>query len=324
MGKIKKINDEFYIEFEARGLTYQQKAGKDEQKAQMMLNEVEEKIRRGEMGAIERQVDLDIFFQDFFEAVESEHTVLTVRRFRDLLKNFQIFLHQYQPRAKKVSQMTPRVMEDYKSFLLRDKGKPGFFIKGVNFIFFLISEVWNFAIKRGALNDNPTIHVRLNQPGRGVAPRFLTTRDLEGLLAKSGENQRLLVKLLTETGLRFEELKFLQGDQFNQETSKLVIDGRITADLYSHREIPISRELLVECKPIERIKKAAVALKKEMGRQGMPQSIFRNTFGRNLIYKGVTISRLYRYLGLSDIAKIVYYMHYLLEYRQAQEIHFES
>ena len=44
MGTVRKIGNEYYIEFYARGLLYQQKAGQQKEVAEQMLKEVEEKM----------------------------------------------------------------------------------------------------------------------------------------------------------------------------------------------------------------------------------------------------------------------------------------
>ena len=44
MGEIKKIGEEYYIEFYARGLKYQQQAGTDKRQAEELLRNIEEKI----------------------------------------------------------------------------------------------------------------------------------------------------------------------------------------------------------------------------------------------------------------------------------------
>ena len=73
MGDIRKINDEYYIEFHARGLLYQQKAGKDIARARQLLADIEAKIQQGETGPLVRDVDVDIFFQAFMESAWQEY-----------------------------------------------------------------------------------------------------------------------------------------------------------------------------------------------------------------------------------------------------------
>src|SRR4051812_23513783 len=111
MGTVKKIGDEYYIEFEARGLKYQQKAGTDEAAARRLLNEVEGKIQKGQMGIMIRDADIDIFFADFLSFAQGHHTPHTWKRFKSLVGHFQSFLKTDRPDAVKLSQITPHVLE---------------------------------------------------------------------------------------------------------------------------------------------------------------------------------------------------------------------
>ena len=164
MGMVKKIGEEFYIEFEARGLKYQQKAGTDEAAARCLLEEVEGKIKKGEMGAIIRDVDTDIFFLDFNRFIKEQHTIRTQRRFESLISHFHAFLKRVYPTAVKLSQVTPVVFEQYKSHLEKETSlpvRPANREKLINLSFYLLFEIFQHAIKLGYLNDNPTLHVRL-------------------------------------------------------------------------------------------------------------------------------------------------------------------
>ena len=62
MGKIRKIKDDYYIEFYARGLLYSQMAGQDYQEAQEKLNAIELVIAEGEALTLSRHIDLVDFF----------------------------------------------------------------------------------------------------------------------------------------------------------------------------------------------------------------------------------------------------------------------
>ena len=47
MGSIQKVGDDYFIEFYARGLKYQQKIGSDKQAAQKALDTIESQIAKG-------------------------------------------------------------------------------------------------------------------------------------------------------------------------------------------------------------------------------------------------------------------------------------
>ena len=156
MGQVRKIGDEYYIEFYARGLLYQQKAGKDENCARQMLVEVEGKIIQGEMGTITRDVDIDVFLKTFLDYAKSEYSKKTFNRYQSLAKHFVQFLKQENLKLFKLSEVTPRVIESYRIFLIQTPLKPGL----INFTLHLLRDTLDYSIKLGYLNDNPTLHVR--------------------------------------------------------------------------------------------------------------------------------------------------------------------
>ena len=67
MGTVRKIGDEYYIEFDARGLTYQRNGGKDKKAATQLLKTIEDKIRKGEMSTVIVDVKAGDFFNNFLK-----------------------------------------------------------------------------------------------------------------------------------------------------------------------------------------------------------------------------------------------------------------
>ena len=166
VGEVKKIGDEYYIEFYARGLLYQQKAGTDQAAAERLLAQIESKIAHGESATIVRDVDVDIFFQTFLECAAKEHTPKTLKHYQSLIDNFIQFLPQ---EIHKLSSITPRVIEEYR-FDLFDQ-KPPIKAEMINFYLFLLRDIFDYSIKLGYLNDDPTFHVRfLDQKFIAVSP----------------------------------------------------------------------------------------------------------------------------------------------------------
>ena len=116
MGKVKKINDEYFIEFYARGLLYQQKAGSDENVAQKMLSEIEDKINKGEMEAIDRDVDFDIFINSFCDYAKDRFSDTSFKRYVDVAKRFEGFINSEFGESPKLSKVTPIIIEKFQQF----------------------------------------------------------------------------------------------------------------------------------------------------------------------------------------------------------------
>lgn len=156
MGQIRKVGDIYYIEFYARGLMYSQVAGPDPIAAQKLLEAIEAKIAGGEALTVVREIDLPVFFEQFFIYGRSEFGPKSSQRFLDLTLHFQNFLNAQYPAITKLSQVTPNLFEGYKAFLAAHQ-KPAM----VNFSILLLREMMEYGIKLDFINDNPTLHVRL-------------------------------------------------------------------------------------------------------------------------------------------------------------------
>jgi len=254
MGTVKKIGGEYYIEFEARGLKYQQKAGIDEKAAYRLLDEIEGKIKQGQMGTMTRDVDPDIFFADFKEYASAQHTAKTVGRFAALIDHFYGFLRADGPPVNKLSQITPIVLEQYKIYLQKKAdipGRPANRAKVVNLSFFLLAEIFQYAIKLGYLNDNPTLHIRLLKIPAGPRPRGLTEGELQSIRQKSAPFLKTIVEFILLTGVRWPELVEIQWADIDRAKGVMKI-GRES----SRREMPQTFKIIEVVDAIDKTKSA--------------------------------------------------------------------
>ena len=176
MGQIRKIGNIYYIEFFARGLMYSQVAGSDENQALKMLEEIEDKISKGEALTIVREINLEVFFQKFLEQAQGEFSFKSLERFSLTWKSFCDFLFCTYPNISKLSQITPSVLESYRASLVK-RAKP----KIINLTILLLREILEYGIKTGFINDNPTLHIcLLETPQRLMrsSKRLVTAKDL--------------------------------------------------------------------------------------------------------------------------------------------------
>ncbi len=185
MGTIRKVGDSYYIEFEARGLKYQQKAGPDPKAAQKLLEETEAKIRQGEMGIIVRDATVEIFIKDFADFASKQYSTANAKRLHTAADQFATYLKSRQSQVQLLSQITPKVIEDYKFSLLRDQKtpiEPGV----VNFTILLLREMFEYAIKLGYLNDNPTLHIKIVADPVQKAKELVVDESTRKALEKGG------------------------------------------------------------------------------------------------------------------------------------------
>ena len=321
MGDIRKINDEYYIEFHARGLLYQQKAGKDIARARQLLTEIESKIQQGEMGTIVRDVDVDIFFQTFLESARQEYAPRSFRRFEAMVGNFHGYLKKEFPKVVKLSGITPAVIDSYRVFLVTPSPlspKPNL----VNFTLLLLRVVLEHGLKLGYINDNPTLHVRFCELPRHPGPATLTDHDLEKVLEGCSAQNKDLFTFLAGTGVRVAEALALRWQNVDFQKRSLKIAQRevpMDMDVFALLERKAATGAANEngfvfagpAKKQPRISELEEDLARSVRRCKLAENIhlrtFRHSFARRLLEGGVAPVRVCRLMGFEDIARIMYY-----------------
>lgn len=330
MGDIRKINDEYYIEFHARGLLYQQKAGKDIARARQLLAEIDSKIRQGETGAIVRDVDVDIFFRTFLESARQEYAPRSFRRFEAVIGNFHGYLKKEFSKVVKLSGITPAVIDNYRAFLINPAPSSAKF-NLVNFTLLLLRVVLDHGLKLGYINDNPTLHVRFCSVAPRRGPITLRDQDLEKLLESCSVENKDIFMFLAGTGVRVAEaLEFRwQNVDFQKRSLKI-----------TQREVPMDMDVFALLKkkaatgaangngfifagPARkqpRISELEEDLTRSLRRCKLAGNIhlrtFRHSFARRLLEGGVAPVRVCRLMGFEDIARIMYYWPWILTDRK--------
>lgn len=332
MGSIRKIGNEYVIEFLARGLKYQQKAGSDYTKAEALLKSIEDKITNGEMALMVRDVDVDIFIEDFLEFARNTYPAKTFARYQSTARHFFSYLQAVFPLCNKLSQITPRIIEQYRVFLISlktTKGNP-FSAKIVNLTLFLLRHIFEYSIKLGYLNDNPCLHVRFLKVSYTRRYRSLTKEDLVALLGRATIEISYILDVLLGTGISSEELVNLEWRDIDWGHHVIMIRRRagMTRNVVE-RTIPLQQNVFDIFKDL-RSKPSRVQYvftdesgekidaKKVLGEfnhlikeSGIAASVkfssLRHTFTETLVKKNVPLTLIQRILGHTDIVRTIVY-----------------
>ena len=332
MGDIQKIGDEYYIEFYARGLKYQQKAGPDRAAAEKLLQEIEAKIARGEMGIMVRDADVDLFFKDFLDYAQAQYSRQTWQRYQKAIEHFANFIKHKSPPLKKLSGFTPHVFEQYKIFLLREARYRNENIppKVINLTLILWREICEYARRIGYLNDNPLLHIKFVL----VATRtlnYLTNDELNLLLTKAKPELSQLLEMLVLTGLTVGELVQLRWSHVDWVNQVLKLDSAWARP----RTIPLNLRLVELLKWLAKNKKSSsyifcdshgdkleikgltTQLKDLVWELRFKKEIkfytFRHTFAQRFLGRNFSLSALANLLGLTDMARAMIYFCFLIE-----------
>jgi site-specific recombinase XerD len=319
MGEIQKIDDEYYVEFMARGLKYQQKAGKDLQKAQELLRQIEDKIAKGELQTISREIALEVFFTEFFKYARTQYHPRTVQRLLATAAHFEKFLRPNFSDVKKLSQVTPRVIEEYKAAHSRQEGGHRLNAKKINLTLILLREILEYGIKSAYINDNPTLHIRLLDipPGRSLT----ISRDIFlRILEQVPEHLRVVYIFLRQTGVRISELERLswQNVDFNRHVifmKSREIPLNVTAlsvlkGVYQN-VIDFKAPVFIHAEEVIASQELEVRFHKAIGKSGcsVPAGIaaLRHSFAGDLLQMRLSLLLVGKILGVHDVAKLMIY-----------------
>ena len=335
MGTVRKINDEYFIEFFARGLKYQQKAGRDKLEAQKALKEIEAQIAKGEAAIIVRDVDLDIFFYDFLESLALDRFHKTISRYQSAVTHFQQYLRLEHANLRRLSEITPRIIEEYKLYLSKSfPPENSISPHVVNLTLILLRDALQYAIKLGYLSDNPVLHIRFVSGSRSSSKvlSVLTDEEILSVLTSAPKDFKPVIEFMFLTGLRSWELIDLKWSQVDWGNRCLNLPLS-TREKLKARNIPLhlrAQEILQQWEKKahrssfifsdlagQKWKKADIEKKlrdifiKCPLKKGLDFTALRHSFAVSLIRKGVPFSKLYGILGKTDIARMMIYFSHL-------------
>src|SRR3989338_385003 len=162
------------------------------------------------MGTIVRDADIDLFLKDFLEFAGREYPASTFERFKRAMSHFYKFLDERSAKFEKLSQLTPGILEEYRSRLTKAvlKSKP-LNPQIINLTMILLREFFEYGRKLGYLNDNPMLHIRLVPLARpkGIIP---SEEKIRKIFEALDSEKRDAMQLLLWTGCRSRELQKLQ------------------------------------------------------------------------------------------------------------------
>jgi site-specific recombinase XerD len=225
----------------------------------------------------------------------------------------------------RADKITRAMVEDYRDSLRRAKYGDSTVRKYVG----ALGTMYRWAIGRGVLTVNPVLDVRRpSEPDREVA---VLNRDQEADLLKATErDDRIVVRLFLESGMRFSEGLELRWSQVDRAGGAILIDKSKTGKA---RSIPLNARLTAvlddatrhvrsdfvlcdrEGKPLDRfvlarrvesaLERADVAKVKGTG-----FNLFRHTFGSRLAEQGVSMATIATIMGNSEAVCMRHYVRF--------------
>jgi len=201
MAKIIKREKEYYVQFYGNGLLFEKYAGADKATAEKVLKEIETSLPNGAMSNFVPDQGLDGFYDQFKRFFQRKYSESTMNEFEAAYELFLDHLKRDKVGIKKLSGITPKVLGAYQLSLAKRIEKDE-----ANFQIFLLSRMFDFAITKAYLNDNPAFHI---MPLDVKAIKGLKISACQKKLKDANSNEELLIK-------------FISGDTSVSERLKLV------------------------------------------------------------------------------------------------------
>ena len=336
MGSIRKIGDSYQIDYRVQGRRIRKFVGHDKRLAEIALQRIEVKIARNELSFFNQEASLEQLFNDFLKFSRTNHTPSTTKRYSAVINNFRTFLKAEYPHLIKPSRLNPAIFEDYKIFRMRENGAKG---NGyccakphtVNFEIKVLRAIFNLGIEYGLIDANPTKRVRFLKERTSKAPRFFTEKECALFLDNCGEKLYPVFFTFLHTGLRRDELRFLEWKDIDFE--RKVIKIRYKDDWHpktDEREVPMNPHLCGLLQgmdndvgrrgyvfrdngkiwPTNKLRRRLMSITKKCGMPDVTKlHTLRHTFASHLVMKGVDLPSVQKLMGHSDIQTTMIYSH---------------
>lgn len=284
--------------------------------------------------------EIDLFLTDLQSEDLAPGTLATYR------SNFRLFAQWLTDKDLNVATLTQAILRDYK-IELKERYKPS----TINTKLTCISLLIQWSIKRGYISENPMAKIKLLKTE--VYSKWLTGKQTEAILRASQEaierarvknldhslmvalRQNAIAIIMLNTGLRVSELCDLKLDDV--KNGILIVKWGKGA---KRREVPINEQARAALETRLSVRKSdslfVFTTTKRMNRQlvyshlsqlgkrlgfRLTPHLLRHTFGKSLVNKGVTLDKIAKLMGHSDInTTAIYTMPSLEDLRQVVKL----
>lgn len=261
MARIFKRKNVWYIDVRVKGRRIRKRVGRSKRIAELALRDAEVKIARDEFGFTKHDISIDKLIERFLEYNRTNHRLSTARRYKAVTDHIRRYLSEKRPNVVALSQLTPEVIEGYKTFRrdewvnpngirvesdddIKDHTRRGARARTVNLELDGLKTMLNLAIRWDYLRDNPVKQVKPLKTDDRKAIRFLTVEECDKLLQAATAIFYPILLTFLNTGLRKAELENLLWEDIDLSRGRILV--RSKADWKpktGEREIPMNDDL---------------------------------------------------------------------------------
>jgi len=260
MGRIFQKQDKWWIDYRVNGKRHRKKIG-TKAEAEAALSEMESRIARAGLGAIDNRYSLDELIVEVMRRKKLELESSTIKSYGDLVANLQ----KGGFRRRRIDTIR---LEDAEVYCEKRLAEDGVSTRRVNMEIGLLKHILKLGVERGRIATNPLAAWRDLKGEPTKVRRAMTPQQVQRFLDASMPREYPLWLCYVTTAMRREEVVDLQWENVDLEAAELRLEVKDTKN-DDVKVIPLHPTLLVE------LRKLNLAAKPKQGnvflnRQGRP------------------------------------------------------
>lgn len=335
MGNIYSRNGIFYVDLRVQGRRIRKKAGKIKKLAELMLNDLEIKAERNQLGFLDRKdISIKVLLEEFRRYSQANHRPASQARYRAVVNNFLEFI-QKETQINRLSQINGDTIEKYRMYRRSGDGS-GVKAYTINFEVRALRTIFYFAIRSNFMETNPVKGFKFLKTDDSKKRRFLSDQECVRLLRYASKDDYPIFATFLNTGMRRAELVHLEWSDVDLKKRIIKIQKKPNwLPKSGEREIPINDALyeilkrlpdrgsfvftndkgnqvdpdLIRLKLIETAKRAQIENLTEL-------HALRHTFASQLIARGVDLPTVQKLMGHTNIQTTMIYTHQTTDHLQ--------
>ena len=344
MGNIYKRIDTWYVDLRIQGRRIRKKAGSSKHLAQLLLQDLQIKAERNQLGFLDqKEISVQDFFEEFLQYSLANHRPSSHSRYRAVVNNFQDYVRDNTP-IHRLSQISTDTIEKYRiwrrNMPVARNGSPPSRVKAsavrqgakaytVNFEVKALRTIFFFGIRSKYLEANPVKGMKFLKTDDSKKRRFLSESECRRLLDHAEKEDYPVFGLFMNTGMRRAELVNLEWSDIDFMNGIIKIQRKtFWLPKTGEREIPMNeaaQEILMRLP-----KRGNFVFTNNKGKQIDPDHVrlrlsetakkakiedlteihaLRHTFASQLIANGVDLPSVQRLMGHTNIQTTMIYTH---------------
>jgi len=199
MARIYKRGGIYYLDHTANGVRRRVAIGPDRAEAEQYRRECERQRIRQALDLPPASPRLLVSMDEYLESVRHELKPYSFEAILNRIRHFTEWIAKTHPEAELISDVTPRMVEDFKAFRLGQGRNPN----TVTSELIALGAFWNWAGRLKMATSNPILAVKKPRAYHRE-PRIFTPEELEAIFTNAGRDA-LFYRFLYSTGFRLRE-----------------------------------------------------------------------------------------------------------------------